>query len=314
MLTGQELGAAIDAARIIKNLSKKALAEHFHIAPPSVQGWIKTGRIDKSKLIEVIDFFSDVVGPSHWGLSERSANNLFLNESDDAAAELSAAAGAQASPGTKAKEGPADYKLSLATGTGKTDAAAKVLAMIKQHGGKALSAAAQERMAKAVAESLAETPSNVITGDFSRPAKLTDGDILIPQYDVRASMGGGQLPAEYREFVRNLVVDKVGIDDLGLKYTDARNLCIITGWGESMKGAIDDRSPVLIDQGIREFLGEGVYVFTWLGHLFIKTVQLNDAVSYKIVSKNKDFEPQTARIEDVHFHARVLGAWNFSKM
>lgn len=70
MLKGEQLGAAIDAARIKKGLSKKALADRFKVKPPSVQGWIATGRIDKTKMIELITFFSDVVPPSHWGLAD----------------------------------------------------------------------------------------------------------------------------------------------------------------------------------------------------------------------------------------------------
>lgn len=70
MLKGEQLGAAIDAARIKKGLSKKALADHFNVKPPSVQGWIATGRIDKTKMIQMIAFFSDVVPPSHWGLAD----------------------------------------------------------------------------------------------------------------------------------------------------------------------------------------------------------------------------------------------------
>lgn len=70
MHKGEQLGAAIDAARLKKGLSKKALADRFGVKPPSIQGWIATGRIDKSKLIELITFFSDVVPSSHWGLGE----------------------------------------------------------------------------------------------------------------------------------------------------------------------------------------------------------------------------------------------------
>ncbi|WP_024666517.1 hypothetical protein [Pseudomonas syringae] len=68
MLTGPELGAAIESARIAKGVSKKKLADDFTVKPPSVQGWVKTGRIDKSKLMDVIAYFSDVVTPEHWGL------------------------------------------------------------------------------------------------------------------------------------------------------------------------------------------------------------------------------------------------------
>jgi len=83
MLTGQELGAAIESARTLKGISKKKLADEFSVAPPSVQGWVKFGRIDKAKLMGLIKYFSDVVPPSHWGLegwaSELSADTVSVD-------------------------------------------------------------------------------------------------------------------------------------------------------------------------------------------------------------------------------------------
>lgn len=78
MLTGKELGAAIEQARLAKGVSKKKLAEDFGVAPPSVQGWVKTGRIDKSKLMELMDYFSDVAKPAHWGLNDRLSGFLSI--------------------------------------------------------------------------------------------------------------------------------------------------------------------------------------------------------------------------------------------
>ena len=83
MLTGKELGAAIEQARLAKGVSKKKLAEDFGVAPPSVQGWVKTGRIDKSKLMELMDYFSDVAKPSHWGLSGRVTEFLSISNLAD---------------------------------------------------------------------------------------------------------------------------------------------------------------------------------------------------------------------------------------
>lgn len=68
MLTGPQLGAAIEAARKRKGITKVALAAHFGVKPPSIQDWVKHGTIDKGKLVELWRFFSDVVGPEHWGL------------------------------------------------------------------------------------------------------------------------------------------------------------------------------------------------------------------------------------------------------
>lgn len=283
MLTGPQLGAAIEAARLAKNMSKKALAEQFGVKPPSVQGWINTGRIDKAKLIELISFFSGVVGAEHWGLSEKEAELI--------------------TPSSPPGQDPG------------SSAAEKVMEMLQRHG-KGLSGEAKAKIVQAVAESLdgdQSTTSNVIRADFSRPGLVGD-EISIARYDIRGAMGGGQVPAEYREFVRNLVVDKVQLDDLGLKYTDPANLKIITGWGQSMLGTIEDKSPIIVDVGITDFVEEGVYVFTWLQHLFVKRVQIHDAEHYLLVSDNKSFEPQKARMEDVHFQAKVLGAWNFRKL
>jgi len=68
MLTGKELGAAIEAARIKKRVTKKAMALRFGVSPPSIQDWVKRGTIDKSRLPDLWNYFSPDVGPEHWGL------------------------------------------------------------------------------------------------------------------------------------------------------------------------------------------------------------------------------------------------------
>lgn len=68
MLTGQDLGAAIAKALAIKGLSKADAARKYNVQKASVTGWIKTGRIATDKLLDLMDFCSDVLGPEHWGL------------------------------------------------------------------------------------------------------------------------------------------------------------------------------------------------------------------------------------------------------
>jgi transcriptional regulator with XRE-family HTH domain len=70
MLAGKQLGDAIEKARIAKGISKKQLADEFGVKPPSVQGWIRDGRIDKKRLIMMMHYFGDVVGPEHWGFGD----------------------------------------------------------------------------------------------------------------------------------------------------------------------------------------------------------------------------------------------------
>ena len=68
MLTGPELGKAIADAIQLKNVPKTAVAKHFGIKGPSIYDWIHHGRVGKQHLNELVAYFSDVVGPEHWGL------------------------------------------------------------------------------------------------------------------------------------------------------------------------------------------------------------------------------------------------------
>lgn len=78
MLNGKDLGRAIEQA-INKKLisgsvkSKTEIARHFNVKLPSIYDWIKKGSISKDKLPELWSYFSDVVGPEHWGLKELHA-------------------------------------------------------------------------------------------------------------------------------------------------------------------------------------------------------------------------------------------------
>lgn len=193
-------------------------------------------------------------------------------------------------------------------------AAAKVMEMLSKHG-KNLTDSAQQRLLQAVSDTLTEVKSgNVIPGNFSRSARVQDGDILIPQYDVRASMGHGQVPADYVEFVRNVVVNGLQLEKLGLEYTSPANLSIITGWGQSMAGTIDDKDPVIVDRGVTEFNGDGVYVLTWDGMLYIKRLQKADADHFDMISDNEKHKDRVVGVDDVTIHARVLYVWKGQKL
>ena len=76
MLNKKELGRAIKEAIDLKiasgAISSKAdVARAFKVKPPSVEGWISRGTISKSKIDKLFEYFSDVVGPEHWGLKSR---------------------------------------------------------------------------------------------------------------------------------------------------------------------------------------------------------------------------------------------------
>ena len=195
-----------------------------------------------------------------------------------------------------------------------TSTAALVAQMLASKAGKNLSDKARETMLAAAEE--ADKP--IEPGQSYLPANLASlrprqEEILIPQYDIRAAMGHGQVPPEYNEAVRNLVVREEILREKGVTYTSPTALAMITGWGQSMEGTINDKDLVIVDRGIKEFVGEGIYVVTWHQDLYIKRIMRLDEDNYRLISDNQHYENQTARIDDVTIHAKVLLIWNARK-
>lgn len=282
MLTGPELGAAIEAARIAKGVSKKNLADDFSVKPPSIQGWVKNGRIDKSKLMDVIAYFSDVVGPEHWGLRPGfSYENLEVTNEDSATQDSN-------------------------DGRSLASSAADMVRQMLASKGKSLSEDARARLLAAAEQS---DSGNVIHVDFSRPGQVGD-EVWIAHYDVRAAMGGGQIPHEYPEMLQDIRVSPKHLRDLGVTFKEHFHLKMITGWGQSMAPTIKDRDPLLVDITIREFTGDGIYLFSHDGMLYVKRLQKKGKDRFKMISDNKHHDPEDIRVDDTHILARVLYVWN----
>jgi phage repressor protein C with HTH and peptisase S24 domain len=189
-----------------------------------------------------------------------------------------------------------------------------VAQMLSSKAGKNLSDKARETMLAAAAEA----DSSVDTGQPYQAANFaalrpTNEEIVIRQYDIRAAMGHGQVPPDYTEVVRNLVVREEILREKGVTYTSKTSLAMISGWGQSMEGTINDKDLVIVDKGVQDFIGDGIYVLTWHQELYIKRVMRLDEENYRLISDNQHYENQTARIDDVTIHAKVLLVWNARK-
>lgn len=212
-------------------------------------------------------------------------------------------------------EPPRRKESATATGdsAGNSSAADLVQKMLEKHG-KGLPEEARQKIVDAVADGAANGQAgNVISADFSG-RRLQPGDISIPQYDIRGAMGHGQVPAEYSEAIRNVVISEDVLRDKGIQYSTAASLAMITGWGQSMEGTINDKDPVIVDRGISEFAGDGVYVITWHDLLYIKRLQVHDADHFEMISTTRKHKDRVVLIGDVIIHAKVLLVWNARKL
>ncbi|MFD2641828.1 S24 family peptidase [Pseudomonas japonica] len=171
--------------------------------------------------------------------------------------------------------------------------------------GKGISEETRQRLLAA-----AEEPkSNVITADFSRPGVVGD-EVWIAHYDVRAAMGGGQIPHDYPEMLQDIRVSPTHLREMGVKFKEHFHLKMITGWGQSMAPTIKDRDPLLVDITIREFTGDGIYLFSHDEMLYVKRLQKKGRDRFKMISDNKHHDPEEIRVDDTHILARVLYVWN----
>ena len=172
--------------------------------------------------------------------------------------------------------------------------------------GKSLSEDARARLLAAAEQS---DSGNVIHVDFSRPGQVGD-EVWIAHYDVRAAMGGGQIPHEYPEMLQDIRVSPKHLRDLGLTFKEHFHLKMITGWGQSMAPTIKDRDPLLVDITIREFTGDGIYLFSHDDMLYVKRLQKKGKDRFKMISDNKHHDIEEIRVDDTHILARVLYVWN----
>lgn len=169
---------------------------------------------------------------------------------------------------------------------------------------KGLTSTARDRIIAA-----ADETSNVITVDFSRPGQVGD-EVWIAHYDVRAAMGGGQIPHEFPEMLQDIRVSPKHLREMGVTFKEHFHLKMITGWGQSMAPTIKDRDPLLVDITIREFTGDGIYLFSHDDMLYVKRLQKKGKDRFKMISDNKHHDIEEIRVDDTHILARVLYVWN----
>lgn len=134
-------------------------------------------------------------------------------------------------------------------------------------------------------------------------------DVPIPQFDVRGAMGGGCVPPDYADVIKQVTLTKDYLASIRPAFTTTSNLAVVTGWGTSMIGTINHGDPVLVDRGVTQFVGDGVYLFTWDGLLYLKRLQKETRQTFTVISDSGKYQPFTVPINEVMIHARAILVW-----
>ena len=189
---------------------------------------------------------------------------------------------------------------------GKQSAADKLREMLA---GKTLGS---DKLAKllAVAEGdEVELAGGVLVHDAYRPGKVGD-EVWIAHYDIRGALGGGEVAHDYPEMLQDVRVSPSQLRAMGVEFVEHYHLKMVTGWGQSMTPTIKHGDPLLVDISIKEFVGDGIYFFSYQGFQYIKRLQMKGKDKFKMISDNRKHKAEDIFIDETYIQARVLLVWN----
>jgi transcriptional regulator with XRE-family HTH domain len=156
-----------------------------------------------------------------------------------------------------------------------------------------------------------ESDRNVIPMDSARSARKTSNEIEIPQFHgVGGSMGNGLILRDLPGEIQGWRVTPEWLTKNVRSHTGIANLCIVTGFGPSMKPMFNPGDPLLMDRGVKTVEFDGIYFFRVGDEGFIKMLQRVPGEGLRVVSKNKDYETWTVKADmDFEVFGLIIKVW-----
>lgn len=140
-------------------------------------------------------------------------------------------------------------------------------------------------------------------------------DVVIRQFDAGGGMGRGRLLLDEQPgVIRSWHVNEDWIRLNVRGYTSVQNLCIVTGFGPSMRPMFNPGDPLLVDCGVKTVETDAVYFFRVADHGYIKALQripTTNGTMLRAKSKNPDYDPFDIDLKTMDFEVfgKVLTVW-----
>lgn len=145
-----------------------------------------------------------------------------------------------------------------------------------------------------------------------KPSHPPYGFVLVPRYDVAASMGNGSV-IHSEQVVDHLAFREEWVrTELG---TNPKNLILISAIGDSMEPTLRAGDLLLIDRNNEGVKQDAIYAFSTNGELRVKRMQLKIDGSVVVKSDNPQYEAEILNFEQAH-SLRVIGrvVWSGRRM
>ena len=143
-----------------------------------------------------------------------------------------------------------------------------------------------------------------------RPPSEAD-DIQINQFETGGRMGAsGLVLRDQPGVIESWRVTPEWLHKNVRHHSGAKNLCIVTGFGDSMRPMFNPGDPLLVDAGVRSVEFDAIYFFRIGDEGFIKRLQRIPGEGIRAISANKEYESWTVtRDMDFEVFGRVLKVW-----
>lgn len=148
--------------------------------------------------------------------------------------------------------------------------------------------------------------------DMRRPDNPDRGvDVTIPQFDTGGAMGdGGLVLRDQPGVIQGWRVSPEWLQKNVKNATAARNLCIVTGFGDSMRPLYNPGDPLIIDRGVTTVDFDAIYFFRVGDEGFVKRLQRVPGQGLVVLSENKSYRDWVIEpTMDFEVFGRVLKIW-----
>lgn len=164
-----------------------------------------------------------------------------------------------------------------------------------------------------IAKALGISLDELTTGEVSefksahrdKPDKLT-----IHQFDVSGSMGGGLLLRDQTGVIEDWRVSHDWLRNNLRGHSSTKDLCVVTGFGDSMRPMYNSGDPLIIDSSVKTVEVDGIYFFRVGSEGFIKRLQRIPGNGLMAISDNSRYIPWTISDSmDFEVFGRVIKVW-----
>ena len=139
-------------------------------------------------------------------------------------------------------------------------------------------------------------------------------DIVLEQFDAGGSMGHGLELRDQPGVIQSWRVNPEWLERNVRSHSSAKNLCIVTGFGDSMQPLFNPGDPLLVDTGVTSVDFDSIYFFRIDNDGYVKRLQripTENGLVIRAISENRDAYQAFDITSKMDFQVlgRVLKVW-----